>query len=121
MPIDPTTDHRLRAGGMLEQLEQLEPPGSKSRYVMVSYTPDGAATIDHVLSRVEAVRPDIAERARREADRHLERERGGHLRIEIERDGDADPTSERFREILDAAIAIAQLNATINPPAEHRT
>jgi hypothetical protein len=39
---------------------------------------------------------------------------GGFLRIEVERAGDRDPTPERFRELLDAAVAVADLNASIN-------
>lgn len=39
---------------------------------------------------------------------------GGQLRIEVERGRDDDPTPQRFRELLDAAVAIAELNESIN-------
>jgi hypothetical protein len=119
MPIDPAIDDRLRDGGMLERFERLEPPHVKRPYVLVSYVPDGAAVIEHTLERVDAVRPGaFGGDARRTAAEWLAREQGGHLRVEIERGGSNEPTPERFREILDAAIAIAQLNAIINPPTE---
>lgn len=116
-PIDPGTDERLRQGGLPEALERLVPPGVKGPYLLVSFVPDGAQAIGKTLQRVEAIGGAIAEKARRDAAEWLRREQGGHLRIEVERAGTGDPTPERFRETLDAAIAIAKLNATINVQA----
>ena len=57
----------------------------------------------------------VPERARQEAEAYLALERGGHLRIEIERPSAGEPTPEHFREMLDAAVAIADLNQRLNP------
>jgi hypothetical protein len=110
--IDPAVDARLLAGGMLQSLEQLVPRGVTAPYVLVSFMPDGAAAVARRLDRMEAVGGQVAERARHEAAERLKL--GGRLRIEIERASEQDPTPERFRELLDAAVAVAELNASIN-------
>jgi hypothetical protein len=61
---------------------------------------------------MEAAGGQLAERARHEAAERLKQ--GGELRIEVERANEEDPTPERFRELLDAAIAAVRLNASIN-------
>jgi hypothetical protein len=114
-PIDPTIDDRLRDGGMLDALDRLEPAGGNAPYVFVTYVPDGAGAITERLHEFEARGGAVAERARREADAYRAREQGGHLRIEVERVNGSEPTPEHFREMLDAAVAIADLNARLNP------
>jgi hypothetical protein len=112
IPIDPAIDDRLRRGGMLEALERLGPREARAPYIFVSFRPDGATAIAETLRRVEALGGQLAERARHEAAERLKL--GGQLRIEVERANEHDPTSERFRELLDAAMAVAELNASIN-------
>jgi len=113
IPVDPGIDDRLRQGGMLEALERLGPRDGKAPYIFVSFHPDGAPAIAKTLQRMEAAGVQLAERARHEAAERLKQ--GGELRIEVERASENDPTPERFRELLDAAMAVARLNASINP------
>jgi hypothetical protein len=80
--------------------------------VLVSFVPDGAPAIARTLERAEALGGRMAERARHEAAERLKL--GGNLRIEVERASDHDPTPERFRELLDAAVTVAELNASFN-------
>lgn len=106
---------------MLQALDQLEAGDTHAPYILVSYVPDGSQAVHEILRRVEAAGGHIAERARHEAAEHLQREQDGHLRIEVERRGDDDPSPERFREILTAAVAVAKLNATVNLPSAARS
>jgi hypothetical protein len=64
------------------------------------------------LQPVEGLGAQLAERARHEAAEWLKQ--GGQLRIEVECTSEVDPVPERFCELLDAAIAVAELNASIN-------
>ena len=72
------------------------------------------AMLQERMRRASAPGQELPAAARRSMDR-LEHERGGRLRIEIERSSERDPTPERFREILATAVEIAALNARINP------
>ncbi len=117
IPIDRGIDERLEQGGMLQALDGLEAGDTHRPYVLVSYVPDGSRAVDGILQRIEQAGGHLAERARHEAAEYLHREQGGHLRVEVERRGDDDPSPERFRAILNAAVAVATLNATINPPS----
>ena len=110
--IDPTIDDRLRAGGMLEALERLVPRDITPPYVVVAFVPDHAAAIEERLRRTDALGGEVARRAREEAARDVNR--GGRLRIEVERANQDDPTPERLRQLLDTALAVAEVNATIN-------
>src|SRR5262249_11116455 len=112
IPIDPGIDDRLRQGGMLEALERLRPREGKAPYIFVSFQPDGAPAIATTLQRVEGLCVQLADRARGEAARRLKQ--GGEVRIEVERASEGDPTPERFRELLDAAMAVVRLNGSIN-------
>ena len=112
IPTDPGVDDRLRAGGMLAALERFVPPNVKAPYVFVSFYPDAAPVIARNMQRAEAAGVRVPAKARDDAAELLKQ--GGHLRIEVERTGDGDPTPERLRELLDAALTVADLNASIN-------
>jgi len=40
---------------------------------------------------------------------------GPWLEVEVERGDERDPTPDRFRAVLDAAVGIVELNARVNP------
>lgn len=113
-PIDPRIDERILQNGMSDALDRLTPPDVKAPYVLASFVPDAAPAVAKRLQQFEASGRTLPARAREEAAELLQREQGGHLRIEVERTGHEDPIQERFRGILDAAIRVAELNAAIN-------
>jgi hypothetical protein len=86
-PADPDLPDRLRAAGRLDALDRLSPP-TKDSLPRIRFTPTS--------------QPGPA---------------GSLLDVVVGRTGDADPTPERFREILDAAVGIAEINAHADPPA----
>jgi hypothetical protein len=115
-PVDPAFEDGLLQGGLFAALDRLEPPSGPNQYAVVSYIPDGGVVVQKRIERFEAAGGRVPENARRQAEVHLQREQGGHLRIELERAGAEDPSPARFTEILDAAVAIAELNARIASP-----
>jgi hypothetical protein len=112
--IDLAIDARLRERGMLEALERLVPRGVSAPYLLVSFVPDVASGVARKLERMEALGDRAADRARHEGTERLKL--GGRLRIEVERASEQDPTPDRFRELLDAAVAVAELNASGSIP-----
>ncbi|MGZ4172254.1 MAG: hypothetical protein ACXVRN_12905 [Solirubrobacteraceae bacterium] len=102
---DPAIERRLRDGGMIEAIERLG-PRSKMWLPDVNFEPDVTAALmeRYAGSGIEIPPEKLAGVP----------QVGGRLRIQVERD-DGDPSPARLREILDAAVGIAELNAVLNP------
>lgn len=103
---DPEIEQRLRDGGMIEAIERLG-PRSKMWLPDVNFEPDATAAL---LQRYEGSGIEIPPDKLAAVPRV-----GGRLRIQVERADDRDPSPARLREILDAAVGIAELNAVLNP------
>ena len=63
-----------------------------------------------MTERLRASRPDLPAAAMK-----MPADAEPSLELEVERAGEADPSPQRFTEILDAADAIAEINARANP------
>jgi hypothetical protein len=102
---DPALEERLRAAGLTEAIESLgresNPFLPEARYMPVWRWQNPAQLRD-----VAAQLPALA------ASPH---ETKGALMCEVEMRGGPVPSPERFRELLDHAVRIAQINAEANP------
>jgi hypothetical protein len=105
-PADPGLPDRLRAAGMIEAFERLGPPTNDS-FPRVHFMPDLRAVM---IERMRAAGRDIPERAL-----EAPADAGSWLEVEVERTDERDPTPDRFRQILDTTVGIAELNARVNP------
>lgn len=97
---------RLRAAGMFDAFDRVSPP-MKDYLPRIRFMPD---LRPQMMERLRSARPDLPAAAMK-----LPPDAEASLELEVERAGEADPSPQRFAEILDAAIAIAEINARANP------
>jgi hypothetical protein len=103
---DPDLPDRLRAAGMIEAFERLGPRTNDS-FPRIQFMPDLRAVMLERMRAMGREIPDVPMKAEAEA--------GPWLEVEVERTDERDPTPDRFREILDTTVGIAELNARVNP------
>lgn len=96
---------RLRAAGMFDAFDRVSPP-MRDHLPRIRFMPDLRPAM---LGRLHAAR-NLPEAAM-----HGPADTGRWLELEVERMNDADPSPDRFAAILDAAVAIAEINARANP------
>ena len=102
---DPQLEGRLRAAGIEAALDRI--PGSS-----LSWLPEVAfagALGRNILERFERAGQPVPPEAQEQAAA------AGGLRIEFERQRFDDPTPDQFRQVLDAALAILEVNRQANP------
>jgi|tagenome__1003787_1003787.scaffolds.fasta_scaffold20874000_2 hypothetical protein len=104
-PADADLPDRLRAAGILAAFERVSPP-TKDSLPRISFIPDLRSPMMERLRAVRDLPPAAAQPSAQTAPR---------LELEVERMGDADPSPERFRALLDAAVDVAEINARANP------
>ena len=100
---DPQLEGRLRAAGIEPALDRI--PGSS-----LSWLPEVAfagALGRNLLERFERAGQTVPPEAQEQA--------AGGLRIEFERQRFDDPTPDQFQQVLDAALAILEVNRQANP------
>lgn len=108
---DPGLPDRLRAAGMLEAFEHLGPPTNDS-LPHIQFRPDLRL---QALERFRALGREIPASALKESP-----ETGACLEVLVERTNEREPTPDGFRALLDAVIAIAEINARANPATQAR-
>ncbi len=126
---DPALQERLIAAGLFGELDALR-WGGHPYLPKVQFLPGARELTEEVyfnspaFARV-ARRADESARAAGFADyrsmiaanaREAEAQDPGRLVVEVEASGDRVPSSERFRELLDHAVRIAEINAQVNAP-----
>jgi hypothetical protein len=113
---DPDLEQRLRQGGIGDALERLGVAPRAVGLPNALFVPDLTTLANERRERYERAGISSADHPFPDAELLT-----GRLVIEVERADNSDPTPERFREILDAAVGIAELNARINDrPASSR-
>jgi hypothetical protein len=130
-PTDPALQDKLVAFGLFEELDALR-WGPHPFLPIAAFIPSGrdfadAYTRSPAFARIE---PGVSERLRAAGLPDFEsviRERmdelagaPGRLELEVETGKQRVPTSERFRELLDRAVRIAEINLRANPPEQPR-
>jgi hypothetical protein len=126
---DPVLQERLIAAGLFQELDALRwgghpylpkaqfVPGARELAEQVYFNaPAFARVVQRTDERARAAgfgdyRSMIEAKAR-----EAEADDPGRLVLEVEVGGDPVPSPERFRELLDQAVRIAQLNAEVNQP-----
>jgi hypothetical protein len=103
---DPELEDRLRDAGIMQAAERLEAPAGWFPQVLLSPNLAGA-----MAERMRAAGVNAPANAQPSPSA-----RGG-LEIQLQRDGERDPTPDRFRDLLEAALAILEINARVNAPA----
>ena len=103
---DPAVEARLTQGGLFEAIARLSPP-SRLWLPRAQFRPDprpammerlrGVPIPPDALTPSEGFNPNIG------------------ILIDVEREDDTDPTPQRFTAMLEAALAIAELNERLNP------
>jgi hypothetical protein len=134
VPIDHTPDdelqERLIASGLFDELSALR-WGAHPYLPKAEFTPP-ASELVHLYKHSPAfarVEPKMTERLRTaglpDLDSLLEQRMAdaaasspGKLVIDVEVGNAKVPSPERFRELLDHAVRIAQINAQANPPSQ---
>jgi hypothetical protein len=102
---DSALEERLRAAGLVEVVERL---GRESSPFLpeVRYTPALQWKNPAQLRDIGAQLPALAGSLQ---------ERNGALTCEVEMRGNPAPSPERFRELLEHAVRIVEINAEANP------
>jgi hypothetical protein len=126
---DPVLQERLIAAGLFQELDALR-WGGHPYLPKVQFVPGARELTEQVYFKspaFERVASRADERARAagfddlrsliEAKaREAEVEDPGRLALEVEAGADRMPSPERFRELLDHAVRIAEINAEVNTP-----
>ena len=105
---DPAVERRLSEAGLLEALERIAPP-SGYRLPMFRFTPDALPMARQRLGLL-----DPALLASPAADPAVELSHG--LLLDLPRADLDGPSPDRLHAVLDAAVAVCELNAAVNPP-----
>jgi hypothetical protein len=135
VPVPPAADQelqeRLVAHGLFEELEALR-WGAHPYLPKVAFTPPASELARDIYTPeiLARVGPAVEQKLRaagysdfesllasriKEADQ----EDPGRLELEVEMGKEQVPTPERFREMLEHAVAIAELNGKANPSTAH--
>ena len=135
IPVPPAADEKLQerlvAAGLFGELTAL-------RWGAHPYLPKAEFTPPASQLALDIYTPEILARMGPAADQKLraagysdfqslmasrieeaDKESPGRLELEVEMGKDQVPTPEQFGELLEHAVAIAELNAKANPPAPH--
>lgn len=102
-PPDPELEGRLRAAGLVEAIDELG-RGSSAFLPRARYAPAPQSKLA----------PELAELMQRRLPAAAV-PRDGMLLCELELGGDTDPSPQRFSELLELALRIAEINAAANP------
>lgn len=104
---DRRVETQLHDAGLLEAITRVAPP-SRLWLPRVRFIPDPRAAMRERMRGVP-IPAGVPSGPSTTAEVGLE--------IDVERAGDADPTPERFAEMLQAAIGVAELNESVSPGA----
>jgi hypothetical protein len=132
MPLkaDAALQQRLIAAGLFDELEALR-FGGHPYLPKVEFYPGGQALTETYMASPRFAREQAAvdERLRaaglpdyrslmEQRMHEIEKRTPGRLELDVEAGNAAVPTAEHFRESLEHAVQIAQLNTEVNHPAE---
>jgi hypothetical protein len=115
-PADETVQERLRAGGLLDELESLR-WGRHPYLPQVRFNPGLQATgaDDLVSGMKERLRTVGRQELESALDGDLASGQPGELLVQVEMERAKVPTEDQFRELLERVIRIEQINAEANP------
>ncbi|BCT74518.1 hypothetical protein SCMU_03600 [Sinomonas cyclohexanicum] len=106
MPVqDRAVEARLQDAGLMEAIARVSPP-SRLWLPRVRFTPDPRAAM---MERMRGVPIPAGVSGTPSATAKV------GLEIDLERDDGGGPTPERFAEILEGLIAVAELNEAVSP------